>query len=47
MGLLREHVPRLEGLTQFEFDSVRRDRTNLRKAKLQMGIKPLVLEVVP
>jgi len=34
-------------MTQFEFHSVRGDGPDLRKAKFQMRIKPLVLEVAP
>src|ERR1022692_1478063 len=45
-SLFREHVPRLEGLTQFEFDSLHSDRPDLRKAKLQLRSKPLLLEIV-
>src|ERR1035438_7465887 len=45
-SLFREHVPRLEGMTELQFDPLRSDRPDLRKAKLQVRSKPLLLEVV-
>ncbi len=45
-GFFREHIPGLEGLPQLKFDSLRRDRADLRKAKLEVRSKPLLLEVV-
>src|ERR1017187_6944415 len=44
-ALFRKHVPRLERLTQFHFDSFRGDRPNLWETELQMRTKPLLFKV--
>src|SRR5450432_1277916 len=45
-SLFREHIPGLEGVTQFEFESLSSDRSDLRKAKLHVRCKPLLFEIV-
>src|ERR1035438_5211932 len=44
-GLLREHVPWLQSVTQFEFDTLRGNGPDLRKTKLQMSRKPVILKI--
>src|SRR5208282_245615 len=45
-GLFREYVPRLERLTQLEFNPLYSDGPDFRKTKLQLRSKPLFLEIV-
>ena len=40
-GLLAEHVPRLDRLAKLEHDAVARQRSDARKAKLELRREPL------
>src|SRR5262249_55522307 len=45
-GVFAQHMPGLEGMTQFKRDAAMGDGAIERKAKFALGLKPLRIEIV-